>query len=217
MAFEPGVPTLVGRSPYAGPPFTIDIFKAGFLRVQRQANPRVHNYAVVEDVILTVPYLAAEKFVPGAATGKLVRGSTTPVNKDKDPARRATLYFPPATRTTNFAVADGALLDVQVTEYTVADRAGRAGRAQAHARALPPTSGYTYAVEVGFPAAAAAGVQDVRFDKNVVLYVTNFTGYPGRNHRPARLLRPREGSLARGQIGPDHQGPFRAGWWSGDD
>ena len=42
--------------------FIIDILKAGFLRVQRQANPRVHDYAVVEDVILTVPYLAAEKF-----------------------------------------------------------------------------------------------------------------------------------------------------------
>lgn len=105
------------------------------------------------------------------SAGQIVRGLETPVGVDQDNARKAVLYFPPGTQFTNFTPAPGPLA-VQVTEYTVADSVRRMPGD------LPPTSGYTYAFEVGFPAAAAAGIADVTFDRDVAIYVDNFTSAP---------------------------------------
>ena len=155
-----------------GAVYAVDINRTGFLRVQRQVKPQSLAYFMVEDVVLTTPYLSADKFVPGSATSKVVRGATTAAGVDADGSRRALLYFPPSTRITNYTVADGTQMDVQVTEYTVGNGPKRMPGT------LPASSGYTYAVGVTLPAALAAGVQDVHFDKNVSLYTNNFTGYP---------------------------------------
>ena len=152
--------------------YNVDIKPTGNLRVQRQAVTKSLNYFIVDDVVLTAPYLSVDKFAPGTASGQVVRGATTPVGQDSDGSRAALLYFPPGTRTTNYNVADGTPLDVQVTEFTVANGPQRMPGT------LPGTSGYTYAVEVGIPSAAASGIDDVHFDQDVMLYVTNFTGYP---------------------------------------
>ena len=43
---------------------------------------------------------------------------------------------------------------------------------------LPPSSGYTYAVELSVDEAIAAGAVEVRFDKPIYQYVDNFLGFP---------------------------------------
>ena len=43
---------------------------------------------------------------------------------------------------------------------------------------LPPSSGYTYAVELSADEAIAAGAKEVRFSRPVPFYVENFVGFP---------------------------------------
>jgi hypothetical protein len=64
-------------------------------------------------------------------------------------------------------------LHVRATEFTVGDDGPRAMPAP-----LPPSSGYTYCVELSADEAAAAGATEVRFDKPLSLYVENFLSFP---------------------------------------
>ena len=123
--------------------------------------------------MLIQPQSSADLFVSGAPTTQIVRGLVTPAGEDADNARQAVIIFPENTRFTNYAVPDGKPLEVQITEYT----RGPQG-VQRMPGGLPPTVGYTYAFELGFPAATAAGVRDVKFDRDVAVYVENFTHYP---------------------------------------
>ena len=96
---------------------------------------------------------------------------------DADGTRRATVMFAAGTHA-EMTLKDGSKqpldqLDVRATEYTVGDT----GRA-AMPGALPPASGYTYAVELSVDQAVEAGATDVRFDKPVVTYVDNFLDFP---------------------------------------
>ena len=51
---------------------------------------------------------------------------------------------------------------------------------------LPPTSGYTYAVELSVDEAVEAGATEVRFDEPVITYVENFLDFPAASPcRPA--------------------------------
>ena len=155
-----------------GAPVTIDVNAAGYLRVQRTVPTKWNGYAFADDVVLTPPQTSADTFVVGASTGQLVRGALTPTGIDGDDARRTVVYFPPNTQIFNYPVSNGTPLAVQITEYT-RDRGQERMPGE-----LPPTSAYTYAVEVTFPAAAAAGVDDVHFAHPVILYQDNFTSYP---------------------------------------
>ena len=56
----------------------------------------------------------------------------------------------------------------------------------------PPTSGYTYAVELSVDEAVDAGATEVRFNQPVVNYVENFLGFPVGARRAGGLLRPRD-------------------------
>lgn len=152
-----------------GGPLTVQITAAGALKIQRRAVTKRHGWTLIDDVRLTATVTSADTFTEGAPTAQVVRGSVTA--SDGDPTRSALLYFPPGTAFTNFT-SPGGPLEVQVTEYTVANGLQRMPGE------LPPTSGYTYAVEVGIPAAAAVGVDDVTFDRDVALYVDNFTSAP---------------------------------------
>ena len=64
-------------------------------------------------------------------------------------------------------------LNVRATEYTVGENGPQAMPAE-----LPPTSGYTYAVEFTVDQAMAAGATDVRFSQPVYHYVENFLEFP---------------------------------------
>ena len=64
-------------------------------------------------------------------------------------------------------------LNVRATEYTVGENGPQAMPAE-----LPPTSGYTYAVEFTVDEAMAAGATDVRFDQPLSFYLENFLDFP---------------------------------------
>src|SRR5262249_26078376 len=59
------------------------------------------------------------------------------------------------------------------TEYTVGANGPAAMPAQ-----LPPSSGYTYAVELSVDEAVAAGATDVQFSQPIYTYVENFLHFP---------------------------------------
>jgi hypothetical protein len=64
-------------------------------------------------------------------------------------------------------------LSVRATHYTVGENGPEAMPA-----ALPPQSGYTFAVELSVDEALAAGATGVRFSRPVPFYVENFLNFP---------------------------------------
>ena len=71
-------------------------------------------------------------------------------------------------------------LKIRATEYTV----GTLGMASMPG-SLPPSSGYTYAVELTVDEALAAGATSVQFSKPLINYTENFIGAPVGSPVPA--------------------------------
>ncbi len=148
--------------------------KAGFLPAQRRLETPWRDFLVVDNVAL-VPLDGEVTVVSsGAVAGQVARGSRV---EDTDGSRQATLLFPPATGA-QLVLADGSLqplptLSVRATEYTVGPNGPQAMPAR-----LPPTSGYTYAVELNADEAVAAEAKRVVFDRPVSFYVENFLDFP---------------------------------------
>ena len=69
---------------------------------------------------------------------------------------------------------------IRATEYTVGPNGPTAMPA-----ALPPTSGFTYCVELSADEAVAANAMAVRFNQPVPFYVENFLGFPVGGAVPA--------------------------------
>ena len=106
------------------------------------------------------------------------------VETDSDGSRQATVMFPAGT-TANLILPGGgtqpvSTINVRATEYTV----GTNGR-EAMPGELPPSSGYTYAVELSIDEAMAAGAKSVQFSQPVMVYVDNFIGFPVGGAVPA--------------------------------
>ncbi|WP_006748058.1 NHL domain-containing protein [Thioalkalivibrio paradoxus] len=149
--------------------------KPGYLPVQRQVRVPWLDYVWAPDVVL-IPLDPAVSSIDLAADVPVqaARGS---VVSDTDGTRQATILFPQGT-TAELRFADGSSLpitrmSVRATEYTV----GESGAA-AMPGELPPTSGYTYAVELSVDEAMTAGATEVRFDRPVPVYVENFLDFP---------------------------------------
>lgn len=151
---------------------TIELSKAGYLPVQRQISPWSRNYLVVEEVALTAldPRVTAVDF-----TQPIQSHQATPVHDAAGP-RQATVLFRQGTTAVmelpNGQVQPLPSIHVRATEYTV-------GPSGPHAMpgSLPPSSGYTYALELSVDEALAAGATNVRFDRPVVGYVENFLDF----------------------------------------
>jgi RHS repeat-associated protein len=153
-----------------GGPLTISYQASGFLPVQRTIETDHRQYHWLPDVVLTARDAAVTEIVPGAAEVQVARGS---VQEDDDGARQATLIFPAGTQATA-VLPDGSevALDsahIRATEYTVGERGP-----EAMPGTLPPTSGYTYAVELSVDEADAMGATSVKFDRPVGFYLENF-------------------------------------------
>jgi RHS repeat-associated protein len=162
---------------------TITLARAGYVPVQRQVEPRSQDYDGV-DAITMIPYDDTVTGIdPATATAPEVVQSS-PVT-DAAGTRRATLLFEPGTDATA-KLADGSVralpdeLNVRATEYTIGATGPSAMPGQ-----LPPSSGYTYAVEYSVDEADALGAVDVRFDKPVVTYVDDFLGFAAGTAVPA--------------------------------
>ena len=172
-----------------GGPLTLVYKKPSYLSSQRTVNAQSQYYATAPDVVLlNLDPQVTEVDLSGESVETLVARGT--VQTDTSGTRQATLLFPPGVTATMTvpSQADGGAPDggtttsvpvtslhVRATEYTV----GPNGPA-AMPGTLPPTSSYTYAVELSADEAIAAGATSVVFDvaHPVPLYVDNFLGFP---------------------------------------
>ena len=154
---------------------TLKYEKTSFCPVQRQANVPWQDWVTVEDVVM----IQMDPIVTSVALGttsplQLHQGS---VQTDADGTRRATVLIPQGT-TAEMVLPDGSVqplpsLSLRATEFTVGTNGPEAMPAD-----LPPTSGYTYCVELSADEAMAAGATDVRFNSPLPFYVENFLGFP---------------------------------------
>ncbi len=162
---------------------TINYQKAGFLPVQRQLNIAWQDYVIAEDVVLIgldsrVTTVNLSNNVQGV---QVVQGSAI---TDKDGNRQATVLFPQGT-TATMSLPNGSSqpledLHVRATEYTVGPNGPNSMPGP-----LPPSSAYTYAVELSVDEAMAAGATDVQFSQPLPFYVDNFIGFPVGTNVPA--------------------------------
>ena len=154
---------------------TVKYTKDGYMPVQRQVNVPWRDYTLLPDVVM-IPYDDQVTTIDLTSTLPIqtARGS---IVTDSDGTRQATLLFPQGL-TADMTLPDGttqplSTLSVRATEYTVGSNGPNAMPA-----ALPPTSAYTYAVELSVDEAVAVGAEGVTFNQPVINYVENFLGFP---------------------------------------
>jgi len=146
---------------------TVSYEKTGHLPVQRQINTPWQDYAHLPDVVMIqLDAKVTPVDLNAAKPIQVAHGSSV---TDSDGTRRATLLFSQGTTAT---VGGKTLtnLNIRATEYTIGSNGP-----QSMPAALPPSSGYTYAVELS--ADEALG-QEIKFSKPVINYVENFLGFP---------------------------------------
>jgi len=149
--------------------------KAGFLPAQRQLTTPWRDYVWLPEVALIPVDTEVTTIDLTAATPmQVARGSAV---TDADGTRQATLLIPQGTMAT-MILPDGTsraltTLNVRATEYTVGPNGPAAMPGE-----LPPTSGYTYAVELSADEALAAGASTVLFSQPLIHYVENFLDFP---------------------------------------
>ncbi|MDQ3247720.1 MAG: hypothetical protein M3Q45_00795, partial [Chloroflexota bacterium] len=153
---------------------TLNYARAGYLPLQRQVIAAPRDYAWLPDVVLIPLDSQVTEINLAQAAMQGARGS--PVI-DGDSARKATLLVPPGT-SAEMVMPDGSTqpmttLSVRATEYTVGSNGPDAMPGQ-----LPPSSGYTYALEYSVDQAQTAGAVDVRFNQPLIHYVENFLAFP---------------------------------------
>ncbi|MEO1513242.1 MAG: hypothetical protein AAFU70_14310, partial [Planctomycetota bacterium] len=159
----------------------LDFSAAGLLPAQRTVRTRAVDFVEVPDVGLLAVDPVFSTVAANAETGQLTTSSAV---TDADGTRQARVYFPANTGAAAH-LADGStvplgMMTVRATEYTV----GSAGQ-RSMPGTLPPTSAYTYAVELSVDEAMAMGATDVEFSDPVYTYVDNFLGLPVGGAVPA--------------------------------
>jgi RHS repeat-associated protein len=147
---------------------TVKYEKADYLPVQRQLDTPWQDYDYLPDVVM-IPLDSQVTAIDLSAATPIQVAQGSPVT-DVDGTRQATLLLTQGTTATTAGGTPLTNLHVRATEYTVGSNGPKAMPGL-----LPPTSGYTYAVE--FSADEAPG-QDVRFSKPVITYVDNFLNFP---------------------------------------
>jgi RHS repeat-associated protein len=157
-----------------GGALVVDFRATGFLGAQRRVAVPWQQFVTVPDTTLVTLDPNVTAVTLDAPAMQVARGSAV---TDADGSRRTTLLFPAGT-TASLVMPDGSSqpatsLHVRATEYTI----GPSGPS-AMPGALPPTSGYTYAVELSADEALAAGARGVAFGAPIVHYVENFLNFP---------------------------------------
>lgn len=153
---------------------TLDYQKPGFLPAQRQVKTPWQDYVLAEEVALIPLDNQVTAIDLGASALQMAQGSPS---TDADGQRQATVLFPAGTLAT-MTLPDGSTqalsnLHVRATEYTIGENGPKAMPGP-----LPPTSGYTYAVELSVDEALAADATRVDFSQPLPLYVDNFLNFP---------------------------------------
>ncbi|HKY35080.1 MAG TPA: carboxypeptidase regulatory-like domain-containing protein, partial [Polyangiaceae bacterium] len=164
-----------------GGTLTVRVERSGYLPVDRVAKVGWHATTTVPDVVMTRLDPIATAVAMGAPTLQLATGSP---QSDAAGMRQAALMIPAGTAAA-LAMPDGSsvpmdALTLRLTEYTV----GPQGPAAMPAK-LPPTTGYTYAIDLTADEAIAAGAGHVEFDRPLAFYVENFLQFPVGQPVPA--------------------------------
>ncbi len=158
--------------------------KADYLPVERALDTPWNDFRTLPDVVM-IP-LDAQVAEVQMDAGQMQTAQGSPVT-DGDGTRRATVLVPAAT-TATMTLADGttqalATVHIRATEYTVGDTGPNAMPAE-----LPPTTAYTYCVDLTADEALAAGADRVDFSQPLPVYVDNFLHFHTGIHVPAGYL-----------------------------
>ena len=149
---------------------TVVYEKAGYLPAQRTVDVPWQDFGIAKDTVLVAHDPVATTITPDGNPGTaLVHvGSTT---NDGDGERTPVVVFPGDTQTTAVA-ADGTEtllsgpLTIRATEFTTPE---------SMPAILPPTSAFTYCVDLSID--EAAGAAGVTFSKPVSFFLKNFIGF----------------------------------------
>jgi RHS repeat-associated protein len=160
-----------------GSALTVNLSKAGLISAQRTLTPSWQDWSVAPAASLLAYDANSTAITPGslpAGTLGVARGS---VMTDAAGSRRSTLLFPAGT-TAQLVMPDGSrqatsTLTVQQTEFTVGS-----GGHQAMPAPLPPSSAYTYAVDMSITEMRNNGAIGVEFSAPVWHYNENFLNFP---------------------------------------
>ncbi len=152
-----------------GTPIRLRFEKDGYLPAERVIRPVAGQFVNLDPVEL-VAEPTGTTITPGSSSWTVVAGAS---ETDTDGTRTARAFFPPNTNWTNDGNPVTANVTVGAKEYSVGDE----GRERMPA-ALPPSSGYTYAVEMMAKDAATGQVLHPTFDQQVPIYVDNFLDFP---------------------------------------
>ena len=152
----------------------IELNKTGFPMVQRGVDVKWQAHHIVDDVVMTP--LDTQVTTIDLTNASVMQVAQASIVTDSDGSRQNTLLFPAGTQA-NIRLPNGSLqpvttLNVRATEYTVGPHGPKAMPGD-----LPPTSGYTYAVEFSVDEALALSATHVEFDQPVINYVENFLGF----------------------------------------
>jgi RHS repeat-associated protein len=158
-----------------GAVLTVNYSKTEYLTAQRQIDVPWNEYVWMSDVVLV--QLDSQVAAIDLTAGSPIQIAQGSVQSDSEGSRQATALFQQGT-SASLVLADGtnqpiSSLNVRATEYTV----GSNGRMIMPAE-LPPSSAYTYAVELSVDEAIDAGAKEVTFTKPVIFYVENFLNFP---------------------------------------
>jgi hypothetical protein len=157
-----------------GGDLTVHYQKEDYFPAQRTINVPWQDYVVVDDVVMVGIDPAVTAITSGVGVMQVAQGS---VEFDADGQRQATILFPAGT-SAQMVLPDGTTqflpgMNVRATEYTVGENGLEAMPAP-----LPPTTGYTYAVNLTVDEALAADAKTVNFSQPVYFYVDNFLEIP---------------------------------------
>ncbi|HEY3487853.1 MAG TPA: Ig-like domain-containing protein, partial [Gammaproteobacteria bacterium] len=148
--------------------------KDDYLPIQREVNAPWQDYIFADDVVLI---RLDSQVTTVNLNNPFMQVAQGTMQTDHNGARQATVLFPQGTIATmtlpNGATQSLTSLNVRATEYTVGENGSLSMPAP-----LPPTSGYTYAVELSVDEALAVNARRVDFNQPVPLYVNNFMNFP---------------------------------------
>ena len=160
--------------------------KGGYLPAQRTVEVPWQDYTPVEDVILVQPdpvVTVVDLTAPGIT---IARGS---IQTDADGARQATVFFEAGTKAAlkhpNGTIDTLTTLSVRATEFTVGENGEEAMPGE-----LPPSSQYTYAVQVTADAQLAEPGATLTFTQPVPVYVENFLDLDSLKTVPVGVYNP---------------------------
>lgn len=155
-----------------GGDLVITFAAADHITADRHVRPEWNRYAVLDDVAL-VELEPATTVTPSPTTYQVatgaVHGSGTHLGSDGAPTRQATLFFPP--NVSSPALPNGNPFGVRITELT-----GFSAGPTAMPATLPPSSGYTYAMDISIDGVPEG--TDVTWTAPIPFYIENFANVP---------------------------------------